>query len=416
MLDWTRLDNAAKIFPSAPRRGDTQVFRFSCELTTPVIPALLQRAAEDTLARFPTYRYGLRRGFFWYYLEETRLRPVVREEKGTICAPLYQKRRPGLLFSVSYYGCRINLELFHVLADGTGGLRFLQALVLRYLALKEKKEFAPGDYDASFAQLEEDSFSQYYGLKSRKKTELQPRAVKLRGKRLPHSQLQLILGRCSASAVSALAKENGGTVGAFLCAALIEAVLAEVPVRDRKRPVSICVPVNLRRYFPSGSARNFFYNIHVHGDFSGMPFFQRVLLCQQQMKERITPEKLTAGMNGFGKVERNPLIRLVPLGIKDRVLHLAFDAESKKDTAGLSNIGRITMPPQARPFVRGFDFCAATDSLQVCVASFEDTMSISFLSPFRETEIPRRFFRRLCENGVEVCIESNTIWEGGKTP
>ena len=74
------------------------------------------------------------------------------------------------------------------------------------------------------------------------------------------------------------------------------------------------------------------------------------------------------------------------------------------------------MPPQARPFVRGFDFCAATDSLQVCVASFEDTMSISFLSPFRETEIPRRFFRRLCENGVEVCIESNTIWEGGKTP
>lgn len=45
MLDWTRLDNAAKIFPSAPRRGDTQVFRFSCELTTPVIPALLQRAA-----------------------------------------------------------------------------------------------------------------------------------------------------------------------------------------------------------------------------------------------------------------------------------------------------------------------------------------------------------------------------------
>ena len=79
MLDWTRLDNAAKIFPSAPRRGDTQVFRFSCELTTPVIPALLQRAAEDTLARFPTYRYGLRRGFFWYYLEETRLRPVVRE-------------------------------------------------------------------------------------------------------------------------------------------------------------------------------------------------------------------------------------------------------------------------------------------------------------------------------------------------
>ena len=30
--EWNKLDNAAKIFPAAQSKKDTQVFRFSCEL------------------------------------------------------------------------------------------------------------------------------------------------------------------------------------------------------------------------------------------------------------------------------------------------------------------------------------------------------------------------------------------------
>ena len=40
---WSRLDNAAKIFPSTSSKKDPKVFRFSCELTEPVDGQTLQR-------------------------------------------------------------------------------------------------------------------------------------------------------------------------------------------------------------------------------------------------------------------------------------------------------------------------------------------------------------------------------------
>ena len=41
--EWNKLDNAAKIFPAAQSKKDTQVFRFSCELYKTVNKDLLQK-------------------------------------------------------------------------------------------------------------------------------------------------------------------------------------------------------------------------------------------------------------------------------------------------------------------------------------------------------------------------------------
>lgn len=78
--DWRRLDNAAKIFPCTSTKADTKVFRFSCELTEPVDQPTLQLALERALEVFPGYRCSLRRGMFWYYLEDSTEQPIVREE------------------------------------------------------------------------------------------------------------------------------------------------------------------------------------------------------------------------------------------------------------------------------------------------------------------------------------------------
>lgn len=84
---WERLDNAAKIFPSASDKDRTQVFRFSCELTEPVEKEVLQRAVDKTLEDFPLYRSVLKRGLFWYYLEESNLKPEVELGKSTSLQP-----------------------------------------------------------------------------------------------------------------------------------------------------------------------------------------------------------------------------------------------------------------------------------------------------------------------------------------
>ena len=92
---WRRLDNAAKIFPAAASGTDTQVFRFSCELKEAVCEEDLQKALEKTLSSFGIYRYIMKRGFFWYYLEESDNSPVVREEYKEPCGRLYNRNAGG---------------------------------------------------------------------------------------------------------------------------------------------------------------------------------------------------------------------------------------------------------------------------------------------------------------------------------
>ena len=75
-VQWTRLDNAAKIFPPNTNEKDTKVFRFVCELKEEVDREILQEAVNKTIILFPVYRSVLRKGVFWYYFESTELMPV----------------------------------------------------------------------------------------------------------------------------------------------------------------------------------------------------------------------------------------------------------------------------------------------------------------------------------------------------
>ena len=49
---WSRLDNAAKVFPANSSKADTKVFRFSCELYEPVEEEVLEEALGQTLRFF----------------------------------------------------------------------------------------------------------------------------------------------------------------------------------------------------------------------------------------------------------------------------------------------------------------------------------------------------------------------------
>ena len=112
MKKWNKLDNAAKIFPSTIELSETRVFRFYCELTEDVQPEALQQAVEQAVKQFPQFLKILRAGLFWYYLEYSNLKPVVEEESQTPCSHIYRYGHQGLLFNVTYYKKRINLEIY----------------------------------------------------------------------------------------------------------------------------------------------------------------------------------------------------------------------------------------------------------------------------------------------------------------
>ena len=325
---WSRLENAAKIFPSTTSREDTKVFRFTCELTEMVQEAPLQAALEETLEVFPFYRYSLRRGLFWYFYEESREKPVVRQEHLPPCSKLYHPDRHGLLFSVTYYRCRINLEVYHSLTDGTGALAFLRMLTIHYI----KQVYGEGvlSHEAlrnavPVPERMSDSFARYYTGKKKYEKQKVKRAYRISGIRLPDHQIRVIEGTASASQILQKSHEYGTTASIFLCSVLLRAIHAQMPKRAEKYPVNLSVPVNLRNYFPSESARNFFSVITVGYDFGKNPddFASVIAAVKEGFAKELTEEKVKGRLNDLCALEHNLLTRMVPLFLKDISLNIA---------------------------------------------------------------------------------------------
>ena len=410
---WWTLDNAAKIFPSTGSAHDSKVFRFVCEQREPVEPPLLQRARDRTVQRFPMYRSVMKRGWFWYYLEDSPLPARVRREELPPCCPIYPSVRRSLLFRVLYYRRRISLEVYHALTDGTGALNFLCALVYEYLLLRCPDEFprpVPAlPYDASQSQRQADSFQKYYEKPAGRSMERSPAAYQIRRERLPRNHLAILEGQMPLDQVLACARERGVTLTELMTAVFLRAIHAGMRVRDRKKPVVITIPVNLRSYFPSESARNFFATINVGYDFSkGEDSLEAVLKeVRRSFRKNLTEEKIRERMNALCALEHSVPLRLVPLPLKDVILRIANMIAAQGVTASFSNIGKVSMPKEMEKLIHLFSVFASAGMLQACACSFGGVYAVSFASPYRVCETERVFFRELTQLGIKVVLTTN---------
>ena len=171
---WYKVDNVAKVFLASVTRRDPRVFRISCTLTEDIDPDALPRRCSARRATCPTSRSRCTAGCSGIILKPSGKCPRPEPEHRRPCAAIYGRDiKNELLYRVSYYGARINVEMFHALSDGNGGLLFLKVLVHNYLALRHPDELegVARDEGASAADMAEDSFQQFY---ARRKAAFRP--------------------------------------------------------------------------------------------------------------------------------------------------------------------------------------------------------------------------------------------------
>ncbi len=410
---WIKLDNAAKIFPAAVSGPDTKVFRFSCELFEDIDPVILKEAVAEAAEVFDVFNYILKKGLFWYYFEKSDLRPVVREEYKSVCGPLYNKEKKGLLYEVTYYKKRINLEIFHALSDGTGALMMLQCIVNKYISKKHGIPEPELSYDASNHDKEDDSFYRYYdeSEKAKKARNKRKKAYKFRsGTRLPEDRISVITGLIDLKPILEEAHKYNTTVTGYLTAMLLCSIGESMPRRAKKMPVVLTIPINLRKHFPSSSARNFFATVNIGYNFKKNPgdFESVVRSVTDDLKEKLSKSNLEDLVSKYSSIENNFFVRLAPLGFKNFCLKVAHDYRMQETSGTFSNIGKASLPKEIEAYVRSIDFCCATKQIQVCAASYGDKVSVSFSSPYDNNNIPKTFFRKLTEMDIHVEISSNT--------
>lgn len=425
---WYKLDLSANVYPTLQRKNFSNVYRISVTLTEPIQPKLLQKALEMTLNRFPAFQVALRKGLFWRYLEPNhRPGPFVQPDIENPCMPMHFKANNRYLIRVYYYEKRISLEVFHSLSDGTGALYFLKTMTAVYLGLLGHPiPEGSGVLDIHEPPKPEEMEDAYlrYASSGVKRPRSQGNAYRVRGTREPFYTLNIICGVIPVDQLKKVSKKYQVTITEYLNAVLLYALLQkqkeEKPLKER--PVKLAMPVNLRSFFPSETLRNFISMVYPSIDpRMGEYTFQEILLeVHNYMRYYINAKFLNADITTNAAVQKNPLIRIVPLFLKDFVVRRFYaHVQDAQSSAGLTNVGVVRVPEEMQPFVERFDvlmgqpFSARTNC---AIISYANTLTINFASSIKETDVERYFFCKLVQDGIPVKIETNRRMEEESCP
>ena len=416
---WFRLDTAALIFPAIVHRDWSNVFRLSATLTEPVDPDVLQQAVDDLRPRFPSFYVRLRRGFFWYTLQECRGRVQIRPDYAYPLTFMGQRERSSCCLRVLYFRNRIAVEFFHSLSDGRGGSVYLLSLTARYLELKnrisvpaEPPVLSPAD-PPDAAELE-DSFFRYAAPAAASRREA--RAYRLKGTREHRGFRHLTTGILPTQALLDLAHRYQVSVTALLAGVMIQSIITlqnRSKPQKKQRPVKITLPVDLRRLFHSRTLRNFSLalNIGVDPRFGEYSLEELCKSVSHQLAAEATPQHMAGMIAANVEPQRMLLLRLAPVFVKNLVMRLIYGHTGEAcGCINISNLGAMTLPDEMAPLVSRLEFIIGPQVSypnNCSVLSYGGKTCISMIRSIRESELERLFFSALVELGIPVDIESN---------
>ena len=416
---WYRLDTAALIFPAVARSDWSNAFRISATLAEPVDPAILQRAADDMRLRFPSFFVTLRKGVFWYYLEESGQAVEVQGDYAYPLTFMSSRELRRNCLRILYYKKRIAVEFFHSLTDGRGGSIFAVNLTAHYLELKYgfsvPREGLICDLGQPPSPEElEDSFLKNAAEAASGRKEA--RSFRLRGTREPRGFRTLTTGITDTRALLDAAHRFQVTVTALLAAVMAESVIAiqdaQLP-RRRQRPVKITVPVDLRRLYGSRTLRNFslVLNVGVDPRYGQYSLEELCRSIYHQLCANATPQNMAGMIAANVQPQKLIPLRLAPLFLKDFVMDLVYRRSGEGGgSLNISNIAGLALPEALQPYVARMEFIIGPQRSypnNCSVLSYGGKTYINMIRSIRESELERRFFSRLVEIGIPVEIECN---------
>lgn len=422
--EWYKLDNASKIYPSTGNGRWNAVYRVCAVMKSRVERVVLQKALDVVIERFPSYNVVLRKGLFWYFFQGATLRPIVTRESDYPCKKFdIMNREP--LFRVMYSDNRIIVEFSHCITDGFGAVNFLDTLVLKYLHLLGHNvdrgnllHYKDNPKEEEF----EDSYSRYYEPEGNKKPVKPYRAYHITGQKEVNGVLNVIHGEVATDKLKALAKTENVTVNEYILGALAYVIYKHRAYdkngKNKKSPVSVQYSVNLRKMFPSWSLRMFsgFVDTKLNETSRSNMTFEEVLQAMTAESRKVgTKEYFQTFINCNYSLERNFVIRLAPLFLKNFVMKIAYYKQGGQTTSLImSNMGKSGAPEAFAEFVDRYEFIIGPQKYNnptVTISSFNNKTVFTFARTIKNPVIEREFFRFLQDKGLDVFVNAN---KGGK--
>lgn len=421
-LRWMRLDNAAKIYPAVRRQNWSNVYRQSVTFKEDIDIDILKSALNKTYVRFPSICARLRKGLFWYYLQQLSSAPEIKEESSYPLTRMSKKETRKSAIRIIVYKKRLAIEIFHSLTDGNGAMVFLKTLAAEYLMQKynidipNTEGILSRNEQPKESELEDSFLKNKCAVSASRKESI---AWRLGGEDEPAGFLNLTCFTVPVEKIKEKSKEKNVTVTQYLCAVMMMALqnLQKERVKNilKRKPIKVLIPVNLRKLFNSNTLRNFvlYTTPEIETKLGQYSFDEilKVIVCKmgQDITEKQMVKKITTNVES----EEMLAVKLLPLFIKNIVMKAVFDAVGERTAClSLSNLGKIQVPENMQKYIERFDFILgvqASAPYNCGVLAYNDTIYINFIRNLKQPYLEMAFHQVLMELGIQATVESNKL-------
>lgn len=411
-----KLDNSAKIFPIVSSKKYSSVFRISVCLNEIVQKDILQKATEKALSTFESFRVKLKGGFFWYYYAQNEKLPIVKEEEKYPCKYIDPKESNGYLFKVTYKENKVNIDIFHALTDGNSGMHFLKEIIYNYLDITHKNDLKKvSRIDRKVEYTIEDSYIKNYN-KNLPSNNNRKKAYVIQGEKLKNPEIGVIYESINVEQLRKKAKENNATITQYLASILVFAIYKANYLKYKgRKPIKVCIPVDLKKYFKSKTINNFFSYITIVLNLQRQRLitFEGILeKVKEEFNQKLTQNEVTKTMSSNVKIGKNLFVGLIPLFLKRAIVKLSYIEIRKYTTITLSNVGRIGIIGDYNNFIDKFMILIApeqVEKIKCASCSYDNKLVFSFTSTLKDIDIEKEFYQILKNQEIDVQLEDNGI-------
>lgn len=415
-FEYIPLDNAGQVFPGQNSARWSNMYRLSVRLDREIRPDMLKVALERTLDRVPTLKVRMRKGFFHNYFEVNRENCPINHDIKNFCYRINYKENNGYLLRVYYSGKSISVDFYHALCDATGGSVFILTLAGEYLRL-EGVDTATNNFvlDVNAAMSKEEAEDAYlrYCSKDTKASLTDARAYHRKGTPLPRHTCNYTTVFMSFEKLHAISKGYGVTVTELFAAVMLDVMLKKQRLEGKiQKPVSVQIPVNLRKFFPSGTLRNFVLCVLVSIDGRKKEYtFTEILESVSSQLRRINNKKAHGAYISNTVKLGYTVLRPVPRFIKNTITKIGFLFGAEYSTSVLiSNLGSVELPEGMKEHVENLSFYTGpglVNGARCGVACIGDTLAYTFSNRYKEVDTERDFLTRLSQMGITTLVETN---------
>lgn len=397
-----RLDvvgQAAAAFITAEEPG---TFSVAAHLHDIINPELLQAASDDVFARLPYLSGTLKRGSFWFIHEVLAEPPIIARSDDSPAFSHYYYEGEGHVVRVLYSDTVIRVQAIHSIIDGRSLAKVLMALLIRYYELLGLDGLdKTGFIDCDMPYQREESANCYTMF-------AQPLTAGSRGTKQPPKRKvsafhftpslpvegHVISKSLDARRVKQAARANNATVTEYLIATAFMEMRKERHLLGGTKPLGISVPVDLRRFFPTESLRNFIVEQHLTAP-ETEDFSQMVSGIQSQLhtSDQGEAQQAVNSMQWLFTVTR-----WLPLALKATMWRLFKRRVRRKTSSTFSNLGHMDLPVTLAPHVQNLEFIISPqkhEGFALSVITLGDVLTLSISVGNDDSITPSELLQRL---------------------